>query len=150
MPAAMLAPDVRDPDHARRRFFTVDEVNAALPRVREAVHRVRRGLVRAREIQELTRDMEEYYGDAVDTDANLERARYGALREERTGEERAVAESLREIAAVGGEVKDAERGLVDFYHLRDREVVYLCWENSEDRVAFWHPLETGYTGRRPL
>jgi len=43
-----------------------------------------------------------------------------------------------------------ERGLIDFPHLRDGQEVLLCWELSEERVAYWHDLETGYGGRRPI
>jgi hypothetical protein len=33
--------------------------------------------------------------------------------------------------------------------LEDREV-FLCWELGEDEVGFWHELDAGYGGRRPL
>ena len=57
---------------------------------------------------------------------------------------------LRSIASRGVLIKDIDRGLVDFPHLRGDEEVVLCWELCEERVAFWHDLETGYTGRQPI
>lgn len=62
---------------------------------------------------------------------------------------REIAAILREISALGAEVKDPDRGLVDFrVRLRGREV-YLCWQLGEpERIAFWHDLETGFAGRK--
>jgi hypothetical protein len=50
----------------------------------------------------------------------------------------------------GIEIKDIQRGLVDFPMWRDGEEVFLCWELAEDDIAFWHRIEDGYPGRQPL
>ena len=48
-------------------------------------------------------------------------------------------------------VKGVEEGLVDFPHLRaDGEEVYLCYQVGEESIHFWHSLDTGYAGRKPL
>ena len=47
-------------------------------------------------------------------------------------------------------VKDLDRGLVDFPALRDGEEVLLCWQVGEGEVAYWHGLEEGFAGRKPL
>ena len=47
-------------------------------------------------------------------------------------------------------LRDLERGLIDFPALREGREVFLCWEEGEDEVAFWHDLDTGYGGRQPL
>ena len=62
---------------------------------------------------------------------------------------REVEALLRELADIGVEVKDPDRGLVDFRaRMRGREV-YLCWQLGEpDRIAFWHDLDAGFAGRR--
>jgi hypothetical protein len=57
---------------------------------------------------------------------------------------------LAELEAVDIVVRDAERGLVDFPALRDGEEVYLCWLIDEDEIGFWHGLNAGFAGRRPL
>lgn len=48
------------------------------------------------------------------------------------------------------QIKDLDRGLIDFPALRDGREVFLCWEKDEDDVEFWHDLESGYGGREPL
>jgi len=47
-------------------------------------------------------------------------------------------------------IKDLSRGLVDFPALIGGKEVFLCWESDEDKVEFWHDLETGYGGRERL
>ena len=47
-------------------------------------------------------------------------------------------------------VKDLDRGLVDFPTLRGGQEVFLCWENGEEDIEFWHDLDSGYAGRERL
>jgi hypothetical protein len=57
---------------------------------------------------------------------------------------------LRRIQEMGVVVKDFDRGLVDFPHLREGREVFLCWELDEDDIEFWHDLDGGYAGRERL
>ena len=57
---------------------------------------------------------------------------------------------LQDLTRQGVIIKDFDRGLVDFPHWRDGREVFLCWELAEDRVRFWHDLESGYAGREPI
>jgi len=47
-------------------------------------------------------------------------------------------------------IKDLDVGLCDFPHMKDGRVVYLCWKLGEDEVSWWHEIESGFSGRRPL
>ncbi|MCX7866824.1 MAG: DUF2203 domain-containing protein [Limisphaera sp.] len=47
-------------------------------------------------------------------------------------------------------VRDLDRGLVDFPSLREGREVFLCWEEGEPQIAYWHDLDAGYAGRQPL
>ena len=47
-------------------------------------------------------------------------------------------------------MRDLDQGLVDFPTLREGAEVYLCWQEGEDEIAFWHEPEAGFAGRRPL
>ena len=48
------------------------------------------------------------------------------------------------------QLKDIERGLLDFPSLRGDREVLLCWEEGEDDLEFWHDLATGYAGRERI
>jgi hypothetical protein len=61
-----------------------------------------------------------------------------------------VVRSVAELQELGLLVKDLDEGLVDFPALRDGEEVLLCWRLGEEEVAFWHSLDDGFAGRKPL
>jgi hypothetical protein len=48
------------------------------------------------------------------------------------------------------QVKDLNRGLIDFPAYVGGKEVFLCWEKGEDDIEFWHDLSSGYAGREPL
>ncbi len=47
-------------------------------------------------------------------------------------------------------IKDLDRGLIDFPSLQQGKEVFLCWEQGEPDVEFWHDLDAGYAGRERL
>jgi hypothetical protein len=61
-----------------------------------------------------------------------------------------MAAAVARIDGLGIMLRDIERGLIDFPALVSGRQVWLCWELGEDRIAFWHELDTGYGSRRPL
>lgn len=48
------------------------------------------------------------------------------------------------------QVKDLDRGLIDFPAFVGGREVFLCWERGEEDIEFWHDLESGYAGRERL
>ena len=73
---------------------------------------------------------------------------------EARGEAYTAAAELRDavdqLLELGVEVKDPDVGLVDFPSRRAGEDVLLCWRAGEDAVEYWHDLEEGYAGRKPI
>ena len=57
---------------------------------------------------------------------------------------------LQEFAQREIQVKDLDRGLIDFPAIIGGREVFLCWEQDEDDVEFWHDLNSGYAGRERL
>ena len=47
-------------------------------------------------------------------------------------------------------IKDLSRGLVDFPAIIGGREVFLCWEQEEEDIEFWHDLDSGYSGRERL
>jgi hypothetical protein len=62
----------------------------------------------------------------------------------------AVHEAAKKLDAWGIEIKDPEKGLIDFYHEREGRVVYLCFHLGEEDIGYWHELAAGFAGRQPL
>jgi hypothetical protein len=61
-----------------------------------------------------------------------------------------MARLVDEITSHGAQVKDLDSGLVDFPALHRGETVLLCWQVGEDEIAWWHRVDDGFAGRRPL
>ena len=62
-----------------------------------------------------------------------------------------LSRAVAELEAVEVVLRDVERGLIDFPALRGDREVYLCWLlDEEEEIGFWHPIETGFSGRQPL
>ena len=62
----------------------------------------------------------------------------------------AMQGAIAQLEAWGIELKDPERGLIDFYHQRDGQVVFLCFLLDEPTLLYWHTLEGGFAGRQAL
>lgn len=134
------------PDHGNvwTRLFTVDEANAALPDVVPmlvAMRDAKRELDDARHrLAQLTPKMRSNGSAALATELE---GRIDTFT-------RDIADGLHRLVAMGVEVKDIERGLIDFPALRDDRVVYLCWQLGEGPIAYWHEIDAGFAGRRPI
>ena len=66
------------------------------------------------------------------------------------GAEADLLAALRGLDDLGVQLKDARTGLVDFLSYREGELVELCWQLGEDRVAHWHHIGEGFRGRKPV
>jgi hypothetical protein len=128
------------------RVFTLDEATALLPRLREILAGMRETQASVDRLQtELAGLARAASGNGHLLMAQMERKR----REAQTLSER-QNQSLAEINEIGCELKGLEEGLIDFPSERDGRTVYLCWKLGEDRIDWWHELDTGFTGRQPL
>jgi len=61
-----------------------------------------------------------------------------------------LVEIVNRIQETGVLVKDLDIGLVDFPSLVDGEEIYLCWKLGEDHITFWHGIDEGFAGRKPI
>ena len=61
-----------------------------------------------------------------------------------------IAECVRRIDDAGVQVKDLDEGLLDFPAQRGGEQILLCWKVGEPEVAYWHGVDEGFAGRKPL
>ena len=129
------------------RVFTLEEANALLEQIRpltqELVDR-RRALAEARSARRRIAAQVAGNGGGIDP-------RTAAELDERVAEElKGLARCVNAIHGLGAIVKDPDEGLVDFPALRGDQHVYLCWRLGEDRIEFWHGVDEGFAGRKPL
>ena len=129
------------------RYFTAEEANEILEVVRPLAEEM---IERRRAFVELqARDAEftgTIAGNGGDFDPGELREVYDQMGEEAT----AVARCVAGIHEVGALVKDLDRGLIDFPAQREGEDVLLCWHVGEPEIEYWHGLDEGFSGRKPL
>ncbi|HWP65158.1 MAG TPA: DUF2203 domain-containing protein [Candidatus Limnocylindria bacterium] len=127
---------------AARRTFTLAEANAEVPRLRVLIERLQRCALDLARERQAWRD--QHGGTDVAPDVLL-RERPAA---------RAAADELQGVLATiessGALLKDLELGLIDFAAEHDGRTVLLCWQYGEPEVAFWHGVDEGFAGRKPL
>lgn len=129
------------------RIFTLEEANAALEELRPVVARMvehRKNLSDAQIRQaELVARVASNGGDMAPSDLR-------EVAETIQREADAIAECAEQIDAAGAQVKSLEEGLLDFPAKHGEEVVLLCWRLGEDEITYWHRLDEGFAGRKPL
>jgi hypothetical protein len=127
--------------------FTPDEANAMLGEVRPLVEH----MVAAKRALDEAQERRDEVGRSISGNGGgIPPHDLAALRDDLERRAAVLAGIVEEIQELGVLVKDFDTGLVDFPSLRGGEEVLLCWQLGEDEVAFWHGLEDGFTGRRPI
>jgi hypothetical protein len=118
------------------RYFTPSEAQKTLPLVKKIV----------KDILDTTKEMRLI---AEDVDGNIESGDTWNLIQKMVSEVNGFIQELEEIGCL---YKDWNFtiGLVDFPSVIDGEDVYLCWRSDEDEIKFYHGIEEGYSGRKPI
>jgi hypothetical protein len=141
------------------RFYDLDAANAAVPEL-ERILRVladqRAELVRLRDevlaagaggVDAAPTKVGDRSARAADApmvdDLRLTRLRMQGLIDQ-------MAAGVARIDALGLTLRDIEQGLVDFPALVSGRQVWLCWQRGEAAIGWWHGLDSGFSGRRPL
>jgi hypothetical protein len=122
------------------RLYTLAEARALLPQVKKLM-----ALVQAAR-QEILRLRPAAWPALQKAASNGGGHEAGAL----VLEFRKLEVGVKGIQAMGILIKDLDQGLVDFLGKRDGHEVYLCWHHGEDDIMFWHDLNAGFAGRRPI
>jgi len=124
------------------KLFTIQEANALLPSVRTIlakIQRAHRRVARYRDEAKEAAEAAEKGGGGISSGL----AYALALTE--------LTSAITELETLGVQLKDFERGLVDFPSLREGRVVLLCWQMGEgDELEWWHDVDAGFAGRTPL
>jgi hypothetical protein len=123
------------------RYFDVDAAQGLVPVLTSSFTRIRSRVDR---IEQLTRDLQR-----LGRPSGKPSSPSGTLEEERERLAGEVQEEIAKLEVIGVEVKSLE-GLVDFRALRSGRTVYLCWRLGEATVGYWHELDAGFTGRKPI
>jgi hypothetical protein len=124
------------------KIFSVEEANSLLPAVRRLVRKIQRAhtqIISQQSAAKQASEFAEHGGGGISNGIA-----YASHLMDMTA-------LVGELEALGVQLKDFRRGLIDFPSLRDGRVVLLCWQLGEgDRLEWWHDVDAGFTGRTPL
>ena len=129
------------------RHFTPEEANAELEHVRPLAEQlVATQLERTAALER----QEQLEGKIRGNGGGIPPAELAEATAEVDAVERRLARLVDEITEHGAQVKDLDSGLIDFPAVHHGETVLLCWQLGEDEIAWWHRVDDGFAGRRPL
>lgn len=130
-----------------QREFTLEEANAAVAELRPIVERM---VEHGRKLEAAQREQRELVTRIAGNGGDMQPSDLRDLAEKIQLEADGIAECAEAIDAAGAQIKSLEEGLLDFPSRRDDELVLLCWKLGEDEIGYWHGLDEGFGGRRPL
>ncbi|HMJ09500.1 MAG TPA: DUF2203 domain-containing protein [Pyrinomonadaceae bacterium] len=123
------------------KLFTVEEANGLLPGVRAKLENIRAQYTTLGGYREAARAAAtaSEFGGGMKGGGSYVKALYE------------IGKLTTELHECGIQLKDYSRGLIDFPCMLDGRVVLLCWQLGEtDRIEWWHEIESGFAGRKPL
>ncbi|HXB20078.1 MAG TPA: DUF2203 domain-containing protein, partial [Candidatus Solibacter sp.] len=133
---------------AKMKTFTLEEAHRLLPVLKSLLKRAMEGkqVIEQveKELQELNHRILLSGGLFVDV------AKVARRRAERDKALQNTKDAMAEVEAIGVQVKDLDIGLLDFPCVVEDQIVLLCWKFGEDKIEFWHGMEEGFKGRKPI
>ena len=120
-------------------YYSVDDANALLPKVRPLLERIRDQQAVLAKDKSLATVREKAAQNGGGTPAR----HLSQLAQ-------TMEKDLRQLQEWGIVLRDPTTGLIDFFHKREGETVFLCWRLGEGKIEWWHPVNTGIAGRERL
>src|SRR5262245_56289459 len=140
-------PSTKRDDRYVEREFTLEEANTAVQELRPVVARM---VEHGRRLEEAQRAQRQLVTRIAGNGGDLQPSDLRELAETIQREADAFGVCAEEINAAGAQIKSLEEGLLDFPSRREDEPVLLCWKLGEEDIQFWHGVEEGFAGRKPL
>ncbi|MBI4162064.1 MAG: DUF2203 domain-containing protein [Candidatus Aenigmarchaeota archaeon] len=130
--------------------FTIQEANSLVPKIAGMFDEITELNKRMEEVSTDIESLLSIWGDELFDKENSDNSYYEAKIKERNCMAKEIHGKIHKIQETGAMVKDVKKGLVDFYFITSRGLVFLCWKPGESEILFWHSIENGYPGRRPV
>lgn len=124
----------------RRKIFTLEHANRAIPLVKRIVADMVKQYKRVCSLEERCHIRR----------PDVSQEQHQAIRRQYEVELEKLRDLYEELTAIGCELKDWRMGLVDFPAVMDGREIELCWRLGEDRVEHFHEIGAGFSGRQSL
>ncbi|MDE2143355.1 MAG: DUF2203 domain-containing protein [Elusimicrobia bacterium] len=124
------------------KYFTPEEAEALIPEIEKIFEAVAEIAAQA-EVKAASLRRRRDAGDEDPAAAAIERSQLQFLSQSVNG-------WMQKIVDLGALPKGVEPALVDFPSRLDGADVYLCWRLGEKKLAYYHPVDEGFSTRKPL
>jgi hypothetical protein len=131
-------------------MWTPEEANERLVELREMLHEMRGHVARLRKLHQELGRLAAFWGKELDAPDHPDKVLKDRLQSEWETLKAKVERRVAGLHAEGIELKDIDSGLVDFYGLVDGTLAFLCWQQGEEEVGFYHAISGGFGTRKPL
>ena len=133
---------------AKPKIFTLEEAQMLLPVLKSLLERAMEG---KQEIEQIDKEFQDLkHRVFLSGGLLLDVGKVARRRAEREKAMHAIKDAIAEIDAIGVQVKDLDIGLLDFPCQIENDIVLLCWKYGEEKIEFWHGMEEGFAGRKPI
>ena len=122
-------------------YFTIKTANEILPSVIEKFKNLKK---EKNEVLKLEHKLQ----SSVSTTNQLDQ--YVSLKQELNRAITQFYDAITELEDTGAMIKDIDQGLLDFPSKRFDEEIWLCWKEGETEIKFWHEIDSGFNGRKPV
>ena len=127
------------------RVFTLEEATELLPRVRQTVQKMQTAKHEADKARQEYDKLDETHARGNGYEVKREQ-----LATKMVENAQVLRKGLDTLHQIGCELKDLEMGLIDFPSEREGQTINLCWKIDEEKIGYWHPLDSGFGSRQPL
>ena len=122
-------------------YFTIKSANEALPVVIEKFDNLKK---QKNEIIKAEQELQ----IIMSSTENFEK--YITQKQKLNSEMTKFYQLIEELEGTGVSLKGLDQGLLDFPSKRFDEDVWLCWKDGETEIKFWHDMNSGFNGRKPI
>ena len=122
-------------------YFTIKSANEVLPDIIEKFNNLKKQknqIIKAEQELQIT----------MSSTGNFEE--YITKKQKLNSEMTKFYQLIEDLEATGVSLKGLDQGLLDFPSKRFDEDVWLCWKDGETEIKFWHDMDSGFNGRKPI
>ena len=122
-------------------YFTIKTANEILPSVIEKFQNLKK---EKNEVMKLEHKLQ------TSISSSNQLGQYVTLKQELNHAITKFYQAITELEGTGVMIKDIEQGLLDFPSKRFDDEIWLCWKEGETEIKFWHEIDSGFNGRKPI
>ncbi len=130
-----------------KRYFTLEEAKQLLPWINQILENLD---VKITETKLLSEEINDLKNKLLTNGRNVVEDKLDKASRKLKKESSLMEDKVGEVEKLGVLVKQISPILIDFPHLIEGREIYLCWQEGEEDILYWHEISDGFNGRQQL